>query len=602
MKKSTLSLIFSCAILFSTLTAFSQTPAFPGAEGHGRYTTGGRGGEIYYVTTLDDNGLLGSLRYALENVAMNKPRTILFKVSGIIYLNSSLTIQYGNVTIAGQSAPGDGICLANYSVTNDADNVIVRFMRFRVGDKGVGVADGTDAFGGRYRKNIIIDHCTMSWSTDECVSFYRNENFTLQWCLLSESMRLSGHTKGPHGYGGIWGGKYASYHHNLLAHHDSRNPRLGGANSLTTDYVDLRNNVIYNWTGNACYGAEGMNVNVVNCYYKLGPGSPLGSNKTSGKIISIDKLTTASTGRDSILNKWGKFFIEGNVVDGAITTYPAQATADNWTYGVYNQFASGYGTVSQAAKDSMRVNTAFTTGFVTTHTAAKAFDQVLLYAGCSHKRDTVDKRIVNEAKTRTAAFHGLSVYNGQGVVDNGDGTTTDWKSTAYWKWGIIDSQDDLKPVGAAANWTAWPNIALQNPATDTDLDGMPDDWEISQGLNPNVTDGSVYTLSNDYTNVELYLNSLVDIIVSKQNENAISTSITQNKKENTVNAFYAENEIHFDNRDMLIQARVLNISGQLVSSLQKDEDKLNVAALLTGCYLVYMQDISGVSKTIKIIK
>lgn len=226
-------------------TPSDLVPAFPGAEGFGAKASGGRGGRVIAVTNLDDSGP-GSLREAID---ARGPRIVVFRVSGTIPLKSSLRLRNGDITIAGQTAPGDGICLKDYSLDlSGANNVIIRYLRVRPGDSS---GKGLDALGGRSGENIIIDHCTMSWSIDETVSIYGGaRNVTVQWCLMSESLYQSVHAKGHHGFGGIWGGQNASWHHNLLAHHSSRNPRIPGKND--DQLIDLRNNVIYNWGYNSC--------------------------------------------------------------------------------------------------------------------------------------------------------------------------------------------------------------------------------------------------------------------------------------------------------------------------------------------------------------
>lgn len=444
--------------------------AFPGAEGFGRKVTGGRGGKVLFVTNLEDSGP-GSLRSAVQS---SGSRYVVFNVSGTIELKSALKIRNNNITIAGQTAPGDGICIKNYPVEVSADNVIIRFLRFRMGDEAQQEAD---ALGGRFHKNIIIDHCSMSWSTDECVSFYANEDTTIQWCIVSESLRNSVHVKGAHGYGGIWGGRYASFHHNLLAHHDSRNPRLGeeaGKSFALTDLVDLRNNVIYNWGSNSCYGGEAMNVNIVNCYYKPGPAS-----KNRERIISIDKNKDPAS---EIYNRWGKFYIDGNYIEGS-----ERATEDNWTYGVYNQFHSSYGIVSDEEKVAMRLFSPHSIeDNVFTHTAQEAYDRVLDYAGASMIRDAVDIRIIENVRTGT--------YTAEG--SNGSSK------------GIIDSQCD---VGG------WPELKSTVSPADTDNDGMPDEWETKMGLDPNKANANGNDLSSAYDNIEVYINSLVYEIINRQN-------------------------------------------------------------------------------------
>lgn len=434
------------ALIVVPFTAGAQEKllAFPGADGFGKYTTGGRGGKIYIVTNLNDEGV-GSFR---EAVKKKGARTILFSIAGNIELKSPLVIHNGDLTIAGQSAPGDGICVQNYPVTVQADNVIIRFMRFRLGDTA-GIE--SDAFGGTSgRTNIIIDHCSISWATDECASFYRNKNFTLQWCIISESLNQSVHSKGEHGYGGIWGGLGASFHHNLLAHHTSRLPRFSG--SATTpnspeELVDFRNNVIYNWAGNNTYGGERGRYNVVNNYYKPGPAS-----KSKNKWM----INPSSP--------YGKFFVQGNINESD----PASST-DNWNGGV-----------KADDLDSVRVTTAFTVEVINEQSAKEAFDLVTKYAGASLKRDAVDERVVKEVCNGTAP---------SGKNRN----------------GIIDSQND---VGG------WPVLKTLTPETDSDNDGLPDKWEKNHKLDRNdPSDALKIVTGSHYSNLEIYINEIVKSVV-----------------------------------------------------------------------------------------
>lgn len=471
--------------------AAEKTPAFPGAEGFGRYVTGGRGGAVYRVTNLNDSGE-GSLRWALSKPG---PRTIVFGVSGTIHLESALSIP-GNTTIAGQSAPGDGICVADYPVAIKGNNVIVRYMRFRLGNKHVlkDGADGWDGFGGFDQQDWMIDHCSVSWSIDECLSVLGNKNTTVQWCLVAQSLVNSGHTKGAHGYGGNWGGSGASFHHNLLAHHGSRTPRLGPRPTTQLDErMDMRNNVIYNFGGNGCYGGEAMTVNIVNNYYKPGPGSPTGNKgkRIAGIGIRTDEYVKTYPAYAPAHHIWGKFFVEGNV-----NSKYSDVTSDNWTYGIYNNIdASGCdGTYTAKTKDTIKLAEPMPFIVTTTHTAAQAYDKVLQYAGASLHRDSFDELMVSDTR------NGAATYTGSGLSK-----------------GMVNSQDDNRPANAPADWSAWPTLSTNGSITDTDGDGMPDSWETANGLNPNDASDGNKVGDDGYTMLEVYLNSLVENITTGQN-------------------------------------------------------------------------------------
>ncbi|MCL2027216.1 MAG: pectate lyase [Bacteroidales bacterium] len=466
----------------------SEIIAFPGAEGFGRYTTGGRGGTVYVVTTLDDvvnNPPAGTFRHA---VTRSGARTIVFAVSGTIQLKDRLRINNGDLTIAGQTAPGDGICIAGYDVLVNASNVIIRYMRFRMGD--VNDVD-QDAIWGRYQNRIILDHCSMSWSVDECASFYENEDFTMQWCILSESMRLSKHEKGAHGYAAIWGGKNASFHHNLLAHHDSRNPRFGAythnnANRKEDGLTDFRNNVIYNWGGNSGYGGEGGKYNMVNNYYQPMPAS---SSKT--RIFNIDD--------DAATGIFGTFYVAGNRMMNDNGTLNTNITNTNWNGITYNS------RLSASDRLAARSDTEFEKDVVTTHTAEQAYERVLSRGGASLVRDAVDQRIVNETENRLAPVRAYFTLNDAAW----NALPADVRSKGRTRAGMIDSQAD---VGG------WPELSNLPAMKSTANDGIPDVWKIANGLNPETANANGKDLSTVYTNLEIYMNSLVQHITIAQNQ------------------------------------------------------------------------------------
>ncbi|NMA73664.1 MAG: pectate lyase [Bacteroidales bacterium] len=471
----------------------SSPVAFPGAEGFGRYATGGRGGKVYHVTTLEDGSQEGTFRYAIEQKG---PRSIVFDVCGTIFLKSNLRIKHGNLTIAGQTAPGQGICIAEHPVTINADNVIIRYVRFRVGNKGGGEPDG---LGGSRCKNVIVDHCSISWSVDECCSIYGGKNLTVQWCFITESLRTAGHSKGKHGYGSICGGVRSSFHHNLMAHHESRVPRLGPhASTQEREYVDMRNNVFYNWAGAGCYGAEGMKVNIVNNYYKPGPATPKDKPiryRIAGIGVRTTKYVTCSDGTPNawkpMEHVWGRFYVDGNVVEG----YP-EVTKDNWTKGIYEQINNAQCdyTFNKKVKKEIRLEKPLETDVITTHTAEEAYRLVVASAGCSKVRDIIDQRIAKETLKGTATYYGSVSADAQKFP------------------GFIDVPEDVMPEGASC---AWPSLhdggVKPEHIKDSDGDGIPDYWEIQHGLNPeDASDGKAITLSKEgYTNLEVYMNGLV---------------------------------------------------------------------------------------------
>ena len=504
--------------------AQEQAPAFPGAEGHGRYVTGGRGKTVVHVTNLNDSGT-GSFRSAVSS----SNRIVVFDVGGIIELKSDLNIK-ANITILGQTAPYPGITLRYYTIRPNGNNIIMRFIRIRRGEEK-NVNDGADATWARNLKGIILDHCSFSWSIDEIASFYDNRDFTMQWCTIGEALANPGHSKGEHSYGGIWGGKDASFHHNFLCHMQNRVPRFCGArynwsgydntkysNAIQAENVDFRNCVMYNWgNGNGCYGGTGGgNINIVNNYYKAGPATV---NKT--RVTQISVATDGNASDSPFMGYCARYYINGNYVtaasspenydwkgviydDGTSTINGEEYCPDaDHKYGddvTYVKNGSGVDCVK------IKLDEPIATGEVTTHTAQTAYEKVLANVGASLYRDAVDERYMQEAANGTTTYIGSATKTGDG-------------KTITHLPGIIDFVKDqgeylLESASRPADF-------------DTDGDGIPNDWEVANGLNPNdKNDGNLYTLDTEkgwYTNLEVYANSLVEDIMKAGNAGAISS-------------------------------------------------------------------------------
>jgi hypothetical protein len=541
-------------LLTNAAICSAQTPAFPGAAGGGMNTTGGRGGKVLYVTSLEDNTSAGTLRWAINQ---SGARIIMFKVSGLITLTSALRISNGNVTIAGQTAPGDGICLKNYEMNISADNVIIRFMRFRLGNEVPTVE--SDAIWGRYRKNIILDHCSMSWSIDECASFYSNENFTMQWCIIAESLNNAGHVKGAHGYGGIWGGKNASFHHNLIAHHNSRNPRFNGwkrsgldyTNPLDEERLDFRNNVIYNFGDNSSYGGEAAGkYNIVANYIKFGPAT---KSSIKFKITQID-IDASST----YLPRWGTYFIQDNYVYGSTAN-----TLNNWLGVTY---ASGVNT------SDCKSTVPFDNFAIPQHSAIVAYEKVLGYSGASISRDTVDKRIVSETRSGTATYTGSITL----------------------RPGIIDTPEN---VGG------WPVYISASAPADSDNDGIPDGW-----LNTNYPGKTANQLhESGYTYVEIYMNSLVQDITESEYQGVIGSGVVSPEELSdsgiNIRLMHDTRQVGIQANNTIKQILVRDISGKAVyNSMVNDVNtSVDFTGLKTSFYLLTVFQENSKPATFKII-
>ncbi|WP_157370291.1 fibronectin type III domain-containing protein [Aquiflexum balticum] len=469
MRKILLILIWLISFLPVTLS-FGQNqsiPSFPGAEGFGKYATGGRGGMVYIVTSLNDSGL-GSLRWALE---AKGPRIVVFEVSGTIELKSKLNISNGDLTIAGQTAPGDGITLKNYPLRIlNTNNVIIRFIRSRLGDLYVDhptfPTNKEDAFEIVRSSNAIIDHCSFSWGTDEVASIATGLDITIQNSIISEA--LGNHNP----LGSLNYGDRLSYYQNLYVHNLIRNPSIS---SLTGSGLhDIRNIVVYNYGFRAIDNGPNCKVNVYNSYFKPGPAT-LAHEEAS----SISKKFLNPTMLDGNSETYGKFYLEGNFMP------TVDLLKDQWL-GVRLENGTNQKLYLENCKNKDEngnlVPFEIPIGLYSKNlNAQEAYEEVLANVGASLVRDNVDKRLINELKTGTTTFQGSN----SGLL------------------GIIDSQND---VGG------WPELKSLTAPKDTDRDGIPDNWEIENGLDPNKADDSLYSLNQDYTNIEVYINSMVSHI------------------------------------------------------------------------------------------
>ena len=476
--KKTLSLLF-CAFMFFSCSKSkeivkdekeTEVPeekvkliAFPGAEGFGKYASGGRGGKVVEVINLKDSGY-GSFRQAF-NEYPGEPITIVFRVAGTIELLSDIKVNRSNITIAGQTAPGDGICLKGRSfIINGAKtggnhgNIIIRYLRSRPGTE---VSTGVYGFDMENCHNVIVDHCSFSWANEECAALYDTKNTTVQWCLVSEGLWSAGHGKGNRGYGGVWGGQYASFHHNLIANQNSRAIRFNGARAHDTiAVVDYRNNVIYNWgNNNACAGGSieiqggKSQINMINNYYKPGPAAP-----NTIKFCQADYNEAGTFG-------FGQWHMSGNIMEGY-----SNLTNDNWLGLDLAKFP-------EADREKAKVSSAFKVEDIVTQSAQEAYTSVLESVGANlPKRDAVDSRIINETRTGTAI--GMGLFGKSGIIDN--------------------------PLAVGG----WPSYSSLATIKDSDHDGMPDQWEEANGLDKYNPADRNHIHASGYTMLEVYLNDI----------------------------------------------------------------------------------------------
>jgi hypothetical protein len=633
-KLLTLSLLLPCAMSLQA----QRLPAFPGAEGFGKFASGGRGGKVVYVTNLNDVPTAtgpdyeGSLRQALSTPGA-EPITVVFRCGGVIRLAGAINLVRSDVTIAGQTAMGDGICLANYGLNISGSNIVVRHVRFRVGDE---INQNNPALNFSNGQKAIFDHCSFSWSVEENVNITDVDSISLQWCINSESLYNSVHTKGARAYAAQWGGENSSYHHNLLAHHNSRMPRQNGntANDFQLTF-DYRNNVHYNWGNSGAFYGGGVeqnlgfsHSNLINNYYLPGPATTTTKDQQyfCAPSGARDAVASANMGGNLFLYGPGLWWLSGNVMKDN-----PDKTSDNFSglnpSAAVNHVVNGTSDPKPSTYFNATSEFLITAPFaVTTTSAEEAFEQVLASAGATlPMRDSIDQRIVRETRTQTAVFGGTKVTSGAGI-SKGKGS------------GIIDTQSDTKPDGVAVHrfnaWVSYYKNVTQLSASepdrfkreqiffyqadlgtvrtqlmrdtvyvsnrlDTDLDGMPDAWERANGLDPHHPDDRNLLHSSGYTMLEVYLNSI------DGTEDHISTEPTSASASNyqPLRAYPnpTSEELRVENEELKAGDRIdlYSLSGSLHKTFTAagKTTTLNLSALPAGTYLIKAGN--GVAKVVK---
>ena len=596
--KRLISVVFIMSLVVSVS---AQQLAFPTAKGYGRFAEGGRHRyptrpelvKVVAVTNLlddVDNPPEGSFRWALNqgtatiivnnvSVTVQVPMTIVFKVGGVIDLKGDIRVQKKYLTIAGETALGDGICFKGGTLNfSGSENIIVRYIRSRPGDV---LREEASACRLENGSNYIFDHCSFSWGIEETTHYSHSDNFTIQWCILSEALYYSIHKKGERGYAAQWGGQYASYHHNLLAHNQSRNPRINGSNADDIEaLVDYRNNVNYNWgTSGAFYGGEFENTpgcsgfaktNVVNNYFKPGPG-------TSGSTFAAPSLQRSGT----TFCGYAQWYFDGNVMEGN-----AGKTADNWT-GVDAGAVGGIDNIKSTV-EAVQSDGVLENYDDYTQSANDAYDSVIVDVGATlPSRDAIDDRIIKEMTGD------ISIVRYQHVIE---GITTPVRGLTA---GIIDTQKNLvQDTLTQSPWDCYQTVTSDQAPTDTDNDGMPDDWETANGLNPNDGSDFVTITASGYSNLELYLFSLTG------DEVPVSTFNTKLQPVINVYPNPVMDQFSLQCSDKIKDVKLYDLFGRMVMNLtdKLNDDSINADHLMNGCYIIRAVSDNGKVVVVKLIK